>query len=75
MKKITSTRLIKLLSGPSQVTNEEMEKAYGNFLKQVEIISQSEKNYSEVFRLLNNTRVELVFIESLNRYEQEKKCA
>lgn len=41
MKKITSTRLIKLLSEPSQVTNEEMEKAYGEFHQEDAIFEYS----------------------------------
>lgn len=75
MNELLNTKLIGLLSGTSQVTNEEMQVAYGCFMKQVGIVSQSENDFSEVFRMLNNTRVELAFIESLYRYEQGGKCA
>lgn len=51
-----------------------MQNAYDCFLKQVKSINQSESNYSEAFRTLYATRVELVSLESLNQYEQEKKC-
>lgn len=72
---INDSRLFSLLSEPSQVTNEEMQNAYGCFMEQVKTtVSQSESNHSEVFRILNNTRIELVFIESLNQYEQGEKC-
>lgn len=74
MNEILKTRLFSLLSESSPVTNEEMQNAYGCFMEQVGTVSQSEKNYADIFRILNNTRIELVFIESLYRYEQEKKC-
>lgn len=64
-----------LLKGNSQtVTNEEMQNAYGCFMEQLKTVSQSEQNYSETFRMLNITRVELVFIETLYRHEQGEKC-
>ena len=70
-----SLELFSLLSDTPQVSKEEMQNAYGCFMKQVKSISQSEQNYSEIHRILNVTRVELVFIESLSRHEQGKKCA
>lgn len=39
-------------------------------MEQLKTISQSEQNYSETFRMLNITRIELVFIETFYRYEQ-----
>ena len=74
MNDLLKERLISLLSDSSQVTNEEMQSAYGNFMEQVGIVSQSEKSYAEIHRMLNITRVELVFIESLYQHEQGKKC-
>lgn len=74
MNELLRERLIRLLSEPSQVTNEEMQSAYGCFMKRVETVSQSELDYWENFRMLNNTRIDLVFIETLNRYEQGEKC-
>lgn len=75
MNELLREKLISLLSDSSQAGNEEMQNAYGCFMKQVKSISQSEQNYSEIHRILNITRVELVFIESLSRHEQGKKCA
>ncbi|MFT4073762.1 MAG: hypothetical protein QM654_17775 [Dysgonamonadaceae bacterium] len=74
MNELLRERLIRLLSDPSQVTNEEMQSAYGCFMKRVEAISQFEQDYSKIYRILNNTRIELVFLQSLYRYEQGKKC-
>lgn len=74
MNDLLETKMFGLLSEPSQVTNEEIQNAYGNFMKQVETVSQSEKDYLKVIRMLNITRVELVFIETLYRHEQGGKC-
>ncbi len=74
MNELSNTRLLTLLSEPSQVTNEEMHRAFECFMKRVETVSQSENGYSEIFRMLNITRVELVFIETLYRHEQGEKC-
>ena len=74
MNELFKTRLFSLLSEPSQVTNEEMQRAYECFMKEVEIVSQSEKGYSKIYRMLNITRVELVFLKSLFRHEQGEKC-
>ncbi len=76
MNELSKTKLFILLSDPSQEsTNNEMQNAYGSFMEQIEIVSQSENDYSEVFRMLNFTRIELVFLESIHQYEQEKKCS
>jgi hypothetical protein len=74
MNELLKMRLFSLLSEPSQVTNEEMENAYGCFVGHMKMVSQSENIHSETFRMLNITRIELVFLQSLYRYEQEKKC-
>jgi len=68
-------RLLDILSEPSQTsTNEERQSAYRNFMEQVETVSQSEISFPEIYRTLNNTRIELVFLQTLYRYGQEKKC-
>jgi len=74
MNELSRERLISLLSDASQVTNEEMQNAYGCFTEQVKTVSQSEQNYSEIFRMLNTTRIELAFLKSLYRYGQGEKC-
>lgn len=74
MNELLKTRFFSLLAEPSQVTNEEMENAYGCLMKRVETVSQSEKDYSKIFRMLNITRVELVSLKLLCRHEQGEKC-
>ena len=73
MNELSRERLIRLLSESTQVTNEEIQNAYGCFMKRVKTVSQSEKDYSEIYRTLKITRIELVSIELLYRYEQGKK--
>lgn len=74
MNELSRERLISLLSEPTQATNEEMQKAYGCFMKKVETVRQSEKDYSKIYRILNATRIELVAVQTLYQYEQGKKC-
>ncbi|MBE6280373.1 hypothetical protein KSZ12_11730 [Parabacteroides distasonis] len=74
MNEILKMKLFSLLSGTSQVTNEQMQSAYDYFMKGVETVSQSEKDYSKIYRMLNTTRIELAFLKSLHRYEQGEKC-
>lgn len=72
MNEFLNTRFFSFLAEYSQVTNEEMENAYGCFMEQVKTISESGNNFSEIFRVLNLSRIELVFIES-NQYGQGEK--
>lgn len=75
MNELLKTKLFGLLTEPSQqVTNEEMQNAYGCFMEQVETVSQSETDYLKAIRMLNITRVELIFIETRYRHEQGEKC-
>lgn len=75
MNELLKERLFNLLSESSQeVTNEEIQNAYGCFMEQVKTVSQSEQDYSEVFRMLNITRVELVSLKPLYRHGQGEKC-
>ncbi len=76
MNDLLQTKLFSLLTESSQlVTTEKMQNAYGSFMEEVKTVSQSETDYSEIFRMLSIARVELVFMESLYRHEQGKKCA
>ncbi|KAA6338889.1 hypothetical protein EZS27_013153 [termite gut metagenome] len=76
MWNILNTRLFSLLTEPSQeITHEEMQNAYGHFVKQVETLSQSEPDYSIILRALNFTRIEFSSLESIFWCGQEKKCA
>ena len=74
MNDLLRVRLIGILSEPLQVANEEIQTAYGCFAEHLRIVSQSEQNYSKIFRILNITRVELVSIESLYQHGQGEKC-
>lgn len=68
------TRLFSILEKVSeQVTNLEMQDAYGDLIKQMKIISQSEGN-ADVFRMLNIIRIEYESLQTLYRYGQGKKC-
>ena len=71
MNDLLKTKMFRLLSEfLQQVTNQEMQNAYGFFMKELRTVSQSEENNSETFRMLNTTRVELTFLNSFYRYEQ-----
>lgn len=75
MNKIIETRFFNLLSETSQkVTNKKIQDAYAGFMEHIKTICQSERNYSENFRILNLTRIEIKYLQSQFRYEQEKKC-
>ncbi len=54
MNELSRERLISLLADDSQqVTNKEMQSAYECFMEQINEVSQSEKTYSEIFRMLS----------------------
>ena len=74
MDDLLKTRFFSLLSEPSQtVTNEEMQNAYGQFIKQVETVSGSEDK-PLIFRTLNFTRIEMAHLQTIFRYEMGEKC-
>lgn len=74
MNEILKTELFSLLTETSLVANDQIGNAYGDFMKQTRAVSQSEQDYSRVFRILNTTRIELAFLKSLYRYELGEKC-
>lgn len=74
MNELIKTKLFSLLSEASQATNKEMQNAYECFMEQLKTVSQS-GNISEEFRVLNITRIELVSVRRLHRYEQGGKCS
>jgi hypothetical protein len=51
-----------------------MQDAYGEFVKHIVAISNSE-DYSYIFRMLNLTRIEIVPLKELYQYGQGEKCA
>lgn len=74
MDKNWNLKLFSLLSDASLVTNEKMENAYVCFTGHMKAVSQSETDYSEVYRMLNDARIELAFLQTLYRYEEGEKC-
>lgn len=75
MNELFRERFISLLADPTQVANKEMQNAYGCFMEQLRTVSDSEQSYSGIYRMLNDTRTELVALQTLHRHEQGKKCA
>lgn len=75
MNDLLKMRLFSLLTGTSPVPNDEIQSAYVEFIEEVKFLNQSESDYQTVFRSLNLTRVELIFLQPLLEYEQGKKCA
>lgn len=75
MNELHQTRLFDLLIEPAQEsTKKEMQEAYEDFVTRTKHLNQYGEDYSEVFRILSTTRIELAFTESLHSYGQEKKC-
>ena len=75
MNELLKTKLFGLLSEISQeVTNEEMQKAYGDFIEEIRTVNNG-NDYSAVFRILVATRIEIASLETTPLYGQGKKCA
>lgn len=75
MNKDWSLKLFSTLSDASQVTNEEMQRAYETFVEQVENLNQAETDFQTIFRALNITRIEFKALQTQILCEQGKKCA
>lgn len=74
MNDLSKTRIIILLTDASQkVTNTEMQDAYDEFIRYIATISSS-KDYSNIFRMLNLTRIEIAPLKELYQCEQGEKC-
>ncbi len=75
MNELLNMRLFGLLSETSQeVTNEEMQEAYSEFLEHIESVSNG-TDYSIVHRTLNATRIEIASLETTPLYGQGEKYA
>lgn len=75
MNDLLQTRIFELLFETSQeVTNEEMQVAYGEFLEQIKNISDG-IDYSVIYRTLNATRIEIASLETTPFYGMGGKCA
>lgn len=75
MNDLLQTRMFKLLFEPTQeVTNEEMQNAYGEFIEQISSVSNG-NDYSATYRILTATRIEIASLETASLYGQGEKCA
>lgn len=70
MNDLLQTRIFGLLNETSQeITNEEMQNAYGEFIHQVRTMS-NENDYSTIYRILVATRIEIASLETAPLYGQ-----
>lgn len=75
MDELLIMKIFRLLSEISQeVTNEEMQDAYGEFVKQIRTVSNG-SDYSTTYRILVATRIEIASLETTPLYGQGGKCA
>ena len=75
MNDLSKTRIIILLTDSSQkVTDTEMQDAYDEFIRYIATIGNSKDN-SNIFRMLNHTRIEIAPLKELYQCEQGEKCA
>ena len=75
MNDLLQTRIFGLLNETSQeITNEEMQNAYGEFIHHVRTMSNENFN-STIYRLLVATRIEIASLETAPLYGQGGKCA
>lgn len=75
MNELLIMKIFRLLSEISQeVTNEEMQDAYGEFIEQIRTVSNG-NDYSTTYRILVATRIEIASLETTPLYGQGEKCA
>ena len=75
MNDLLQSKMFGLLSETSQeVTNEEMQNAYGEFLEQIRTVS-NENDYPTTYRILVATRIEIASLETTPLYGMGGKCA
>ena len=76
MNELSQMRIFGLLSETSQeVTNEEMQNAYDEFVEQIRTVS-NENDYLTTYRILAATRIEIASLETTPLYGQGGgKCA
>ena len=75
MNDLLQTRIFGLLNETSQeITNEEMQNAYGKFIEQIRMVSNG-NDYSTTYRILVATRIEIASLETAPLYGQGEKCA
>lgn len=75
MNDLLKMRFFSLLTEASQeVTNEEIQNAYDEFVEQIRTMSNG-NDYSTTYRILVATRIEIASLESAPLYGQGEKCA
>lgn len=75
MNDLLQMRFFGLLPETSQeVTNEEMQNAYGEFVEQIRTVSNG-NDYSTTYRILTATRIEIASLKTTPLYRQGGKCA
>lgn len=75
MNELLGMRFLRLLSETSQeVTNEEMQNVYEEFLEYIENVSNG-TDYSVIYRTLTATRIEIASLRTTPLYGQGEKCA
>lgn len=75
MNDLLQMRIFGLLSKASQeVTDEEMQDSYGEFVEQIKTVS-NKNDYSTTYRILVATRIEIASLETAPLYGQGEKCA
>lgn len=75
MNDLLQMRFFGLLPEASQeVTNEEMQNAYAEFVEQIRTVSNG-NDYSTTYRILTVTRIEIASLETIPLYGQGGKCA
>lgn len=75
MNDLLQSRMFGLFSETSQeVTNEEMQNAYGEFVEQIRTVS-NENDYPTTYRILVATRIEIASLETTPLYGMGGKCA
>ena len=75
MNDLLQMRIFGLLTETSQeITNEEMQNAYAEFLEHIKNVSDG-TDYSVIHRTLNATRIEIASLETTPLYGQGGKCA
>lgn len=76
MNDLLTTKLFRLMNEESRkITTEQMQQVYETLVKEVKTLNQPETDYPTIFRALNFTRIELVFLLKQFLCEQGKKCA
>lgn len=75
MNDLLKMRFFSLLTEASQdVTNEEIQNAYDEFVEQIRTVSNG-NDYSTTYRILVATRIEIASLETTPLYGQGGKCA